>query len=542
MTTDPSQVDIAGADQVQLAGDSMAVAAWTMVSRITGFGRFVAIAAVLGPTFFGNLFEATNLLPNLAFELLTGPLIAAMLVPSLVMRIDARDERGTARLAGGFLGVLSLVFAAAVLIIIAAGPLVLGLLTMLVPDASIRADQINVGWPLLAMVMPQALLYAVAATGVAVQNSHNKFRLAAAAPAVENIGIMIVMSISGAVYGFGVEVSEVSTGQLLLLGLGSTASVGLHAGLQWWGARRTGVTLIPRAGWKNPDVRRMVKLAGPSTGYAGLNGARTVGLLVVAGSIPGGVIAFQLGRYFFNLPVAIGAKPVITAQLPRLSRAFNESDDRRFLSNYRSGINLILFVAVPASLLLVALATPMARAAAYGEMASTLGVALAAVAIGTLAPGIVGESLYLAATSASYSRGDARAPFNATLVRVTLTFAGMVLAVMIGDGVMVLAILGLSVTVSDLLTGFGLHEVVQRSIAIDRDPTPWLANLGVALISVGAGVAFAALARSLAIPGRFTEAVLGSTIVIIVYLVLQKVRHSPELDELLAVFRRTKSA
>jgi putative peptidoglycan lipid II flippase len=68
MTGDPSRLGLnpapGGTDQI--AGDSVAVAGWTMISRITGFGRFVAIAAVLGPTFFGNLFEATNLLPNMS--------------------------------------------------------------------------------------------------------------------------------------------------------------------------------------------------------------------------------------------------------------------------------------------------------------------------------------------------------------------------------------------------------------------------------------------------------------------------------------------
>lgn len=547
MTSDPGQIDLTGVttDDDHIAGDSVAVAGWTMVSRITGFGRFVAIAAVLGPTFFGNLFEATNLLPNLAFELLTGPLIAAMLVPSLVRRLDANKHAALERLAGGFLGVLTVAFAVAVLIVIAAGPLVLGLLTLLVPDASIRADQLSVGWPLLAMLMPQAILYAVAATGVAVQNAHNKFRLAAAAPAIENIGIIVIMGISAVVYGFGVEVNEVSTGQLLLLGLGTTASVGIHAALQWWGAHRVGVKLIPRAGWRNPDVRRILRLAVPSTGYAGLNAARTIGLLVVAGSIPGGVIAFQLGRYFFNLPVAIAARPVITAQLPRLSRAFNERDHGRFLATYRNGINLILFVAVPASLLLVALATPMAQAAAYGEMASSVGVALAAVAIGTLAPGIVGESLFLAATSACYSRNNARAPLQATVIRVLLTFAGMAIAVLLGEGIAVLAILGVSVAVADLLAGFGLHEALQRSVPAARERrrrSEMLANLGIAAISVAAGAAFAGLARSMSTPGRFTEALVGATGVILVYLVLQRVRHSPELDELVAVFRKPGNA
>lgn len=546
MTEDRGEVEVTStvADD-KITGDSVAVAAWTMVSRVTGFGRFAAIAAVLGPTFFGNLFEATNLLPNLAFELLTGPLIAAMLVPALVRRLDTGEEAAAQRLAGGFLGVLVLVFSAAMLVVVAAGPLVLGLLTVLVPDASVRADQLSVGWPLLAMLMPQAVLYAVASTGVAVQNSRNKFRLAAAAPALENIGIMVVMALSAVIYGFGVEVGEVSTGQLLLLGLGTTASVGLHAALQWWGARRVGITLIPRAGWRIPDVRRMVRIAVPSTGFAGLNGARLIGLLIVAGSIPGGVVAFQLGRYFFNLPVAIAAKPVVTAQLPRLSRAYHEDDDARFLSTYRDGINLILFIAVPASLLLVALAAPMARAASYGEMAVTLGVTLAGVAIGTLAPGIVGESLYLAATSAFYSRNDGRAPLIATAIRVGLTAIGMVLAVTLGEGAVLLAILGLSVAASDLVAGFGLHHRLQRSIPTVRgrvERREVLANLGVAVLAVASGAAFAALAGSMSLPWRFSEALLGSLVALVVYLLLQRLRRSPELEELMAVFGKGRRA
>lgn len=529
----------------QIAGDSVAVAAWTMVSRVTGFGRFIAIAAVLGPTFFGNLFEATNLLPNLAFELLTGPLIAAMLVPALVRRLDANKIEAMQRLAGGFMGVAIIVFTLAVAVVIAAGPIVLGLLTILVPDAGIRAEQLTVGWPLLAMLMPQAVFYAIVATGASVQNAHNKFRLAAAAPAIENIGIMAVMGVSALVYGLGVEVDQVGTGQLLLLGLGTTAAVALHAALQWWGAKRVGVTLIPRAGWRNPDVRAMLTMALPSTGYAGLNAARLIGLLIVAGAIPGGVIAFQLGRYFFNLPVAIGARPVITAQLPRLSRSFAEGDEPRYLATYRNGINLIMFVALPASLLLVALAAPMARAASYGDMASGLGVTMAAVAIGTLAPGIVGESLYLAATSACYSRNDARTPLIATVWRVVLTFVGIGVAVLVGEGIAVLAIIGLTVAVSDLLTGFGLHEALQRAIPVAREDgqrRELALNLGIAVLSVAAGAALAAVARSIDLPGRLTEASLGGVAVLLVYLALQKARRSPELEELLGVFRKTENA
>jgi putative peptidoglycan lipid II flippase len=46
------------------AGDSMTVAAWTMLSRITGLLRFAVVGAVLGPTFFGNTYQFTNSEPR----------------------------------------------------------------------------------------------------------------------------------------------------------------------------------------------------------------------------------------------------------------------------------------------------------------------------------------------------------------------------------------------------------------------------------------------------------------------------------------------
>ena len=41
------------------AGDSITVAAWTIVSRVTGVARFACIGAVLGPTYFGNTYQFT---------------------------------------------------------------------------------------------------------------------------------------------------------------------------------------------------------------------------------------------------------------------------------------------------------------------------------------------------------------------------------------------------------------------------------------------------------------------------------------------------
>ena len=74
------------------ARDTMTVAIWTMVSRVTGVARVIVIGAVLGPTFFGNSYQLTNVLPNLIFYgFLAGSLLSSLLVPALVRHIDAGD-------------------------------------------------------------------------------------------------------------------------------------------------------------------------------------------------------------------------------------------------------------------------------------------------------------------------------------------------------------------------------------------------------------------------------------------------------------------
>src|SRR5256885_5011509 len=111
---------------VSAARDSMTVAAWTIISRVTGVIRFAVIAAVLGPTFFGNTYQVTNSLPNLLYYgLLAGSLFSSLLVPALVRHIDAHDQRASERIAGGFLGITLLLLLLVAPLAIIAGPQVL---------------------------------------------------------------------------------------------------------------------------------------------------------------------------------------------------------------------------------------------------------------------------------------------------------------------------------------------------------------------------------------------------------------------------------
>ena len=55
----------------------------------------VVVAAVLGPTYLGNVFQASNNLPNLVYMALIGALISSLLVPPLIRLVDEGDRAAT---------------------------------------------------------------------------------------------------------------------------------------------------------------------------------------------------------------------------------------------------------------------------------------------------------------------------------------------------------------------------------------------------------------------------------------------------------------
>ena len=447
-----------------LARNSMSVARWTLLSRVTGFARAVAVAGVLGPTYLGNTFQAANTLPNITFELLTGSLLGSLLVPALVSHVDARRARDVERVAGGFLGVAIGGFLLVAVAGVVAGPLILGLLTSTVGDPAVAEAQQRVGLILLAMLMPQVVLYGIAGIGAAVMNAHGRFALAAFAPTMENIGVMATMALYVALYGLGGDVESIGTPQLVLLGLGTTAAVGLHAAVQWWGAHRTGVRLVPRAGWRDPEVRVLIRRTIPSMGYSGLNALRVFAVLIPANAVAGGVVAFSLAMNFMHLPTALGARPVATALLPRLSRLHISGALVRFRDEFVHGLGLVAFLLIPAATFYLVLSEPLAQAACYGDLATTRGVGLVAAALAGLALGALGEGVFAFATYASYAREDARSPFEAMVVRTIVSLIGMSIALVVPEGEATMLALGLAISAGNLASVAWLLRRLLRSM------------------------------------------------------------------------------
>ncbi|MFN2589480.1 MAG: murein biosynthesis integral membrane protein MurJ [Actinomycetota bacterium] len=503
------------------------------MSRMTGLARSMVVAAVLGATYLGNTYQAINALPNLVYyQLLAGSLFASLLVPPLVPYADAGDRQGARRLVGGFLGVLvagGLVLSAVVLV---AGRPLLELLALAASNPTIAAAQVRVGWFLLLMFVPQILLYVVAGTGAAVMNAHGRFALAAGAPTVESVGIIAVMAAAAVLFGTGTAIDALPMPQLVLLGVGTTASVALHAAFEWLGARSAGVTMVPRRGWRDPEVQRVVRRVLPTLGYTALAAVQILAILVLANRVSGGLVAFQLALSFFYLPSAIVTWPIARALLPRLARRHHAADDAGFSSELTRGLALASFVTVPIAVAYAALAQPIARAVAFGELGTPTGERMVAWSLAALSVAVVGESWFVLGTYAHFARNDPRSAFMSMAVRVSVSVALMVLAWPIrGPGVLV--VLGTAFSAGSVAGTLHMWARLQRTVRVSHASTVRSVGRTVAAAALMIGPAFLTARALGALPRTQLSEVItvaaAAVVGIAVFVGAHALLHGPEL-------------
>ena len=485
--TSPPDAELDLSSPEGAVGDSLSVAIWTIVSRFTGVLRGVVVAAVLGATYFANTYQFTNSLPNLVFYgLLGGALFSSILVPALVPHIDSGDAESAARTAGGLLGVALLGMLIIVPLAALGTPFLLRLGAIGAANPVAAQNQERIGGVLILLLLPQIALYAIVGTATAVMNAHRRFALASAAPALENLGTIAVLGVVAVLYTQADREDQIPSSLVLVLGVGTTAAVLLHASAQWWGARRVGVTLLPRAGWRNPQVREVIKKARPAAVQAGLEAIQFAALLLVADRVPGGVVGFQLAINFFFLPVALGATPVALSLMPRLSRMTAPDQARSFRDTYVQGLGFAAFLVVPAAIAYAVLAGPLASAIGFGGFGTGGAVHLIAASLIGLAPGIVGQTLFLVTTYACYARGDTTHPLRGMLLQAVIC-AGAVAVSYSMHGTAVLTVLGLGLSAATVAGASYLAWQLSKGLPSGGEPVlrPQLYTLAGSVIMIG---------------------------------------------------------
>lgn len=532
--SDWPEADRLHSESESLVGNSVTGSIWTLISRITGLVRILVLGAVLGATYLGNTYQGMNALPNLVYyQILAGSLFVSLLVPPLMRHIREGDEARSDRLVRGFFGgVLGLGLIAMAVVVVAA-PAILQLFSLGVADPQSAADQRRIGLVLLLLFAPQIPLYVIAGTGAAVMNAYGRFALAAGAPTVENVGIILTLIAVAAVFGTGATLSNVNTPEIVLLGLGTTAAVGLHATLQWLGARRNQPAMRPARAWHDPEVREVLGRIRSILAYTGLATLQLVVTLVVANRVSGGLVAFQLALNFFYLPTAIITWPVARALVPRLATLHQTEQAGIFGEQLAKAMALACFITIPVAAMYAVSAQQIANVVAFGRLDTAHATEYIAVALIALSPAVIGETGFILGTYALYAQENVRAPIRSMAVRVATTLVLMIPATMV-HGTAVLLLIGAAFSGGSAAGALhAWHQVNRRTPSAEVGLLRMLGRTGLAsIVMIGLGAVAWELLGVLggSRPGETARLGLSMGAGALAYLVVQVRLRAPEIS------------
>ncbi len=441
-----------------LRRDTAVVTACTLLSRISGFGRVLATAAVLGSGLLGDVYQSANLVPNLLFELAAGGVLQAVLVPGFVAaRRDGGDE-GLGLAAAATSGVLLVGLAAVAALGLIVSPIIAHLLVASEPSSSTASDKLDVLVPMLLVFIPQLVCYGVGMVAAAALSARGRFVSAALAPAVNNVIVIVAcLLFRQALHGSESSLS-LSPWQFGLIAGGTTLGVIAFSATPVIALRLQGVPIAVRWQPRHPAVQ----LLRGSFGWATLSVVGTfipmATALVLGNGAAGGVAVFVYAFAFFVLPHALVAVPLATTLSPRVADRWQRKEIDHLRRDVDSAVRIGLPLLSLAAVALAVLAWPLARAAAFGQTASQ-GIAPIAHTLAAFGPGLIGYGVAFVMLRVLMAIGDVR---GSAVLQVTGAVAGTT----------VMIVLALSLHDSErsaaLAIGYGVAQLVAAALLLAR--------------------------------------------------------------------------
>jgi putative peptidoglycan lipid II flippase len=391
---------------------TMAVA--TLISRITGLIRTMVLAAALGVGLVNDAYNTANTLPNIVYELLLGGVLTSVVVPLLVHAQERDKDGGTAY--AQRLATIAVTFLVAVTVVaVLAAPL----LTRAYGITG-DPDQVRLANWLARLLLIEIVFYGLGAFAQAILNSRGVFGPPAWAPVLNNLVVIATGVLFLAASGPGaLEPARISSGQVWLLGIGTTLGIAVQAVVLLPLLGRAGVPVRPRWGMRNTGLREAGGLGLWVLGYVAMTQVGVAVAIRVANAAGRegelGSAAFAYASMLFQMPYGIIGVALLTALVPRMSRAASRHDVEAVVEHLSMGTRLVALGLLPVTAALMVLGPSLAtlafaRGNTTAEQAQAIGQALVVGAFGLLPLAVT-----LLQLRVFYAMKDARTP---TLIQI----------------------------------------------------------------------------------------------------------------------------
>lgn len=408
--------------QGDLVATGALMAVGTVVSRITGLLRDMAMTAALGLGVVADIFTLGNTIPNTVYVLTVGGAMNAVFVPQLVRRMKD-DSDGGAGFADRLItltGVLLLVMTGIALVL---APWI----TRIYASPDYSSAELSLAVAFARYCLPQVFFYGLFTLLSQVLNARGRFSPPMYAPIANNvvaIGVFIgFVVVAGPA---AVDGGTLTPAQTAWLGIGSTVAVAAQALILIPYLRATGYRWRARFDWRGWGLSKTGGLAMWTLGLLLANQvsfivhsrlATTANVMAQAqGLPPAGIATYQKAYLIFFLPHSIVTVSVVTALLPGLSRIAHAGRLDAVSRSLTNTIRTVTALVVPITAVLMPLATLLATLLfGYGASGEAAATQIGLTVIGMLL-GLVPFSIYFILLRGWYSLEDTKTPFYLSLV------------------------------------------------------------------------------------------------------------------------------
>jgi putative peptidoglycan lipid II flippase len=413
-----------------VARSSAVMAAGTVASRVTGFVRDIVLIWATGTAVFADAYNVANTVPNIIYILLMGGALNAVFVPQLV-RAMRDDPDGGEAFANRLLTASGLILLGISVAAVIAAPWIVSAYALAYTRSGAEAD-FAVATTFARFFLPQIFFYGLHVMLGQVLNARGRFGPMMWTPILNNL-VVIATGLAFLAVTAGAEPTTrtVTDGELRLLGIGTTLGVVVQSLALLPYLSATGFRFRPRFDFRRSGLRKSYQLATWTLLFVLVNQIAylvVVQVATAAGSVqPGaGFTPYAKAHLILMLPHSVITVSVVTALLPRMSRAVHAGELPQLRADLSHGLRLTGVVLVPSAFAFLVFGPSMAVVMyAHGHTsvaeAEYIGYTLSAFALG-----LIPFSAHHQLLRAFYAFEDTRTP---VLLNVWIAAANIALAV-----------------------------------------------------------------------------------------------------------------
>jgi putative peptidoglycan lipid II flippase len=327
----------------KLATNSLIVMLGFVLSRVFGLARNVVLAQQFGTGREYEAFIAALIVPDLVFQILAGGAVGAAFIPVFKGYFARDDDEGGWRLTSR---VMTLAFLATAPVALVLALLARPLTELLVPGWD-AADK-DLTATLMRTMLVTPAIFALSGFAASVLNSFQRFALAALAPIIYNLAIIVSAIV---LRPFGIE------------GVAVGVAVGalLHLGVQVPGLVALGMRFRPSIDLADPGVREVLRMMGPRMIGLGIMQVNQLVNVVLASYLVVGSIGYLNVAWLMVMTPLVLAMAVSTAVFPTLAEESAREDTAAVSEVFLLSLRTILFLSVPMGIGLMVLGEPLIR-------------------------------------------------------------------------------------------------------------------------------------------------------------------------------------